>query len=451
MSRDLRSFIGIVFCLCAAYGIALFSSYVQLPSFEEEPIADACTDKCEDNEVCDVNKAPPADEGPQDETLTIEAGDTLAGLLSRLNISTAQAHQAIEALKKVFNPKDLKVDQDIYVIYEKSQESDDNILTFMRMKPDIDHTVEVMLTSGGLYEATRNEIHLTPVNNHITGTIDVSLYADALQAGASPKMLYDMIKALSYDVDFQRDIHKGDTFELFYNSYKDEDTGLERPGELLFAKVTLDGKASELYRFQPKGGVPSYYTATGESTKKALLRTPIDGARLSSGFGNRKHPILGYTKMHKGVDFAAPKGTPIMAAGDGVVERASPYSTYGNYIRISHNKATKTAYAHLCRYAKGIKAGSKVSQGQIIGYVGATGRASGPHLHFELIQNGKHVNPSKATQLPSTKLGGNDLKAFTSHKEKIQREMKEADQAKLTPVADTQVNAARKTTHDARP
>jgi murein DD-endopeptidase MepM/ murein hydrolase activator NlpD len=245
-------------------------------------------------------------------------------------------------------------------------------------------------------------------------------------------MLHDMFNAFSYDVDFQRDIQPGTEFSLFYDTFKDEESGLERPGELLYARLVLDGKSHNLYRFQPPGGVPGYYTSQGEAVKKALLRTPIDGARINSGFGNRKHPIQGYTKMHKGVDFGAPTGTPIMAAGDGVVERCSKYAGYGNYVCIRHNGNTKTAYAHLSRYAKGMSVGKKVRQGEVIGYVGATGQTTGPHLHFELIQNGKHVNPQKVTQLPTTKLTGKALSDFKAFMSKIEKMQKEKEKTQVT-------------------
>ena len=219
----------------------------------------------------------------------------------------------------------------------------------------------------------------------VEGDIKVSLYVDALRAGASPKMLYDMIKAFSYDVDFQRDIQPGTTFSLFYDSYKDEESGLERAGELLSARLVIEDKPYEIFRFQPPGGVPGFYTSKGEAIRKALLRTPIDGARINSGFGNRKHPIQGYTKMHTGVDFGAPKGTPIMAAGDGVVERCNHFGGYGNYILIEHPNGTQTRYAHNGKNLAVI--GDYVAQGDLIGYIGNTGNTHGPtgcHVHFEV-------------------------------------------------------------------
>lgn len=430
MKKPSRKLILIAACLLGACGLATFISFGGYFHLKMEKIG----------VIIKPSRAPleekeelAQDTGPYDETLTITEGDTLASILNRLGIPSSQAHEAIAALSKVFNPKDLKIDQEIYVIYDAHPEGETYDLKFLRLRPDIDHDIEVVRTGGGLFQANKYKKELKHEYINVAGDIKFSLYADALKAGASPKMVYDMIGALSYDVDFQRDIQPGAEFSLFYDTYKDEETGLERPGELLYAKLHLEGHPIEVYRFQAPGGIPEYYTEKGEAVKKALLRTPIDGARVSSGFGNRKHPILGYTKMHKGIDFAAPKGTPIMAAGDGVIERCGPYSSYGNYICIRHNGNTKTAYAHLSRYAKGVSKGRKVRQREVIGYVGSTGRSTGAHLHFELIQNGKHVNPQKVTQLPSTLLSGKSLTAFKAFVSKIKRMRKEQIEAQQRP------------------
>lgn len=425
-SRKLILIIILILSICAL-GSFLIIKQPFYPSIEKEQIVLTTPSSPDEKEEI------AADQGPFDETLKITEGDTLASILSRIGIPSSQAHEAITALSTVFNPKDLKIDQEIYVIYDLHPEGETYDLKFLRLRTDIDYEVELVRAGGGLFQATRYKKELKHEYVNVEGAIKISLYADALRAGASPKMLYDMIKAFSFDVDFQRDIQPGTEFSLFYDTYKDEDSGLERPGELLYAKLTLENKPCEVYRFQAPGGVPGYYTAVGEAVQKDLLKTPIDGARINSGFGNRKHPILGYTKMHKGVDFAAPTGTPIMAAGDGVIERCSPYSSYGNYICIRHNGSTKTAYAHLSRYAKGVNKGTKVRQGQVIGYVGATGRTTGAHLHFELIQNGKHVNPQKITQLPKTKLTGKALTAFKAFIEKIEKMKKEQEEAKNEP------------------
>lgn len=426
MKKNAAKLLAIFLCLGGAYTLALYLSY-QEGKNDDALVVLALPPSTE--EVVE------ADQGPHDETLTIKEGDTLASILNRLGISSKQAHDAIQVLSKIFNPKDLKVGQEIYVVYDTHPEENHYDLKFLRLRVDFEHDIELVRTGSDLFEATKYKKELKHEYADIRGDINISLYADALRAGASPKMLYDMIKAFSYDIDFQRDIQPGTQFSLFYDVYKDEETGLERPSELLFAKLIIDKKTYEIYRFQPQGGVPGYYTRDGNAVRKALLRTPIDGARLSSGFGNRKHPIKGYTKMHKGVDFAAPKGTPIMAAGDGVVERCSHFGGYGNYICIRHNGNTKTAYAHLSRYA--VKKGSKVRQGQVIGHVGNTGLATGHHLHFELIQNGKHVNPQKMTQLPKEKLTGKALNEFKSFIAKVWKIKKDNEEKQLASTAST--------------
>lgn len=354
-------------------------------------------------------------------TIVVKTGDTLGTLLAKLPISSEQAQEATEALSKVINPKDLQVDETISVVCSPQGKGKEHHLDSLSFRPDIAYKIVLTRSPTGQFEAKKAPVPLKHEYTSLGGNIRMSLYADGLKMGASPKMLSDMITAFSHDVDFQRDIHPGTKFSLFYDTHRDAKTKLERPGNLLYAKLVIGDTVHEIYYFHPPGSTPGHYTAKGCSIKTALMRTPIDGARLSSGFGNRKHPVLGYTKMHKGVDFAAPQGTPIMAAGDGVVVKCGPYSSYGNYICIRHRGNMKTAYAHLKGYAKHIKAGCKVRQGQIIGYVGQTGRATGPHLHFELIHNGKHINPKKIASLPKTALSGKSLAAFKRFQAKINK------------------------------
>lgn len=420
MRQKLARHITIFLCLAAAYGLVFYLS-TDDPARPENEALSSSQSKVNQPETFEEVK-----EGPYDETLTITAGDTLASILNRLGIPVNQVHEIVEALSSVYSPKDLKVGQEIYVVYDDQKEGEGYDLKFLRLRADFENDVELVRTGEGFFQATKYKKKLKHTYVAIEGDIKVSLYADALRAGASPKMLYDMIKAFSFDVDFQRDIQPGTTFSLLYDTYKDEESGNERPGELLAATLVIDNKPYEIYRFQPPGSVPGFYTPHGEAVQKELLKTPIDGARINSGFGNRKHPIKGYTKMHTGVDFGAPTGTPIMAAGDGVVERCDKFGGYGNYICIRHNGSTKTAYAHLSRFAKGMKKGAKVHQGKVIGYVGTTGSTTGPHLHFELIQNGKHVNPTKVTQLPKTKLLGKALQEYKAFKDKVERIKAEA-------------------------
>jgi len=231
----------------------------------------------------------------------------------------------------------------------------------------------------------------------------------------------------SYDVDFQREIHPGDTFEVFYANGITEDVRPRGRGTLLFSSLTTGGKKRSYYRFTTKDGQTDYYNDKGVSSKKPLMRTPIDGARISSGFGMRRHPILGYSKMHTGTDFAAPSGTPILAAGDGVVDYAARKGGYGNYVRLRHENGVKTAYAHMKRFAKGLKKGKRVRQGQVIGFVGTTGRSTGPHLHYEVLIKGKKRNPLKVKIAGSgRKLTGKDKRAFETEKSRIDRLRREA-------------------------
>ncbi|MEM7327156.1 MAG: M23 family metallopeptidase [Pseudomonadota bacterium] len=248
-------------------------------------------------------------------------------------------------------------------------------------------------TPSGDYQAMALDSRLIARPLTVRGSIQTSLYQDAQALGAEDQQVVDFAQVFAYDLDFQREVHPGDQFEMVFNVMTDERGNVIRRGDVLYA--ALNGKAvnKAFYRFNtPDENITDYFQANGESSTKFLMKTPINGARLSSRFGKRRHPISGYTRLHKGTDFAAPRGTPIYAAGNGVVERASRYGGYGHYIRIRHSKGYKTAYAHLSRYARGVKSGRRVKQGQIIGYVGSTGASTGPHLHYEVYKNGKAVD-----------------------------------------------------------
>jgi murein DD-endopeptidase MepM/ murein hydrolase activator NlpD len=234
----------------------------------------------------------------------------------------------------------------------------------------------------------------------------------ARDAGMPIDVVVELIRLFSFDVDFQREIQAGDSFEVLYDSYYDRAGSLAKTGPLRYGAMMLSGKRLEFYHFVTADGTDDHFDPKGRSVRKTLLRTPVDGARISSGYGKRKHPIQGYNKMHRGVDFAAPRGTPIYAAGHGVVERIGRNGGYGKYVRIRHNSTYKTAYAHLKSYAKGMKRGVRVKQGQVIGYVGSTGNSTGPHLHYEVFYDSKQVNPLKVKLPSGKKLAGADLEAF---------------------------------------
>jgi len=313
------------------------------------------------------------------------------GLMDALVDSGAQrtdAFNAIETLSDHFNVRRIQVGQKFDLAYTPN-----GILSRIQMQKDFDHIV-IVEREEGAYTGTTEELPSQVITRHASGIIDDSLFLAAQRQGLPQIVIVDLIRIFSYDVDFQREIRKGDQFEVFYERKLSEDGRRVQEGNILYAKLVLSGKEVSLYRHTPKDKeFADYFHEDGQSSKRALMKTPIEGARLSSYYGNRRHPVLGYNRMHKGLDFSAPTGTPIMAAGDGVVERASWYGSFGNYVRIRHNGTYQTAYAHMSKYGRGIKKGARVQQGQIIGYVGATGRVTGRHLHYEVHMNGTQVNP----------------------------------------------------------
>ena len=258
------------------------------------------------------------------------------------------------------------------------------------------------------------------VKNKITN----NLYSSAISSNIEPNIIIEFARVFGFEVDFQRDIRKGDWFEIYYEKFEDDNNKVRDTGKIIYASMYVNGEEINLYNFKYKNE-QEYYDIKGKSITKSLMKTPINGARLSSSFGMRKHPILGYNKMHRGTDFAAPSGTPIMASGSGTVTRARWCGGGGNCIKIKHNSTYETIYAHMKSFAKGIKEGRKVKQGQIIGYVGSTGMSTGPHLHYEVIVNGKKVNSQKL-KLPSGKiLKGEARKDFEL--ERIKIDLKLAD------------------------
>ncbi|WP_343565456.1 peptidoglycan DD-metalloendopeptidase family protein [Kiloniella sp. b19] len=368
-------------------------------------------------------------------TVTVSSGDTLMNLLVDAGVKRTDAYRAIQAMEPVYSSRkikpgfeiDLKIkpeDAEELLLVDAPLPKGSAQLLEMSFAPDVENIIQVAAyTPEGSddfsFSAEGLARPLEMRETHSEHRIENSLYQAAVQAGLPNDAVGKLIRIYSYDVDFQREIQKGDSFEVVFEGYYDDNGNLLKTGDILYGKLTLSGTELPLYRFTNSDGFEDYYDEKGQSVKKALMRTPIDGARLSSGFGRRKHPVLGYTKMHKGVDFAAPRGTPIYAAGDGVVERANRFSSYGNYIRIRHHSGFKTAYAHLKGFAKGITANKRVKQGQVIGYVGTTGRSTGPHLHYELLKNGKQVNPLSVKIPAGDKLRGKDKTRFAAHRDEL--------------------------------
>ena len=258
----------------------------------------------------------------------------------------------------------------------------------------------------------------------VKNIIKDNLYSTAVNSDVEPNIIVEFARIFGFEVDFQRDIRKGDWFEIYYEKFEDENNKVKDTGKIIYASMFVNGAEINLYNFNYKND-EEYYDIKGKSITKSLMKTPINGARLSSSFGMRKHPILGYNKMHRGTDFAAPSGTPIMASGSGTITRARWCGGGGNCVKIKHNSTYETIYAHMKNFAKGIKEGKKVKQGQIIGYVGSTGMSTGPHLHYEVIVNGKKVNSQKL-KLPSGKvLKGKAREEFELERIKIDLKLSE--------------------------
>jgi murein DD-endopeptidase MepM/ murein hydrolase activator NlpD len=348
-------------------------------------------------------------------TLKVGRGDTLASILSRQQIPHQQIHQLTSSMREHYKPKDLKPGLEFEVTLAKANKDDrTQSVQELKIRPTIDYEVIAVRNDEGQFECEKREIRLIEERRWAEAKIEGSLSEAANRFGIPQQVLQNMINAFSHSIDFQRGIKEGDSFGLMYTVFTDPQTGRQRPGSLLYAMITADGKPNHIYRYQPKGGVMGFYNEKGESLRnsKGLMRTPVDGARISSRFGMRKHPTQGFHKHHKGVDFAVPHGTPVMAAGDGVIERANYYGAYGNYVCIRHTSGMKTAYAHLSKYHKNAKPGLHVKQGQVIGYVGSTGRSTGAHLHYEVLVANKQVNPLSIKTLPAAKLTGKQKDEF---------------------------------------
>jgi murein DD-endopeptidase MepM/ murein hydrolase activator NlpD len=357
---------------------------------------------------------------PKTLRLKVGGGDTLANMIQKQGVANNQIHQIVHTIKNFYKPRELRANHIIELTIAKAGQASPYFdVHELKIRPALEYEIIVSRTDKGIYEAQKRTIKLTEELKWVEGEIYGSLSDAAHRNGVPHKTVHDMIMVYSYDVDFQRQLQQGDRYCMLYSVLIDPETGKEQPGKLIYAGLNLSGKEHELYSYKSSDGIVGFYTLQGESVRKGLLRTPIDGARISSGYGHRHHPVLGYTKHHKGVDFRAPTGTPIMAAGDGIVEQVGRWGNYGNYVKIRHNSGYATAYAHLSRYAKGLRRGQRICQGQVLGYVGATGRTTGPHLHYEVIRNNHHINPLSIKMLPAAKLGGSDFKAFKAAVMKI--------------------------------
>jgi len=330
----------------------------------------------------------------------ISRGETFDKILKSYLVSNDEIIKIKKNLNSNYNLDNLKTNSEIKFIIDETSNKKITLFIF-----PVSRTEKIELTRDLKTNLFKKRIVIKNLNRKIIfkeGKIFQSLYKTAIDLNIQPNVIVEFARIYGFQVDFQRDIRRNDNFQIMYEVFEDDDGKVFETGNIIFADLKLSGTNNSLYYFGKKGS-EGHYDENGKSVKKALMKTPINGARLSSAFGMRKHPIDGYNKMHKGTDFAAPMGTPIMASGDGVIKRARWCGGGGNCVKIRHNSIYETIYAHMEKFGRGIREGVRVKQGQIIGYVGSTGNSTGPHLHYEVVRNGKKIN-SQRLKLPSGKI-----------------------------------------------
>ena len=403
----------------------------------------------------------------QTQTVRLDSGDTLVQTLTDAGVSDDDANAAVVALAKAYDVRSLRAGQSFDLTFAPAPQSldkpaqqpashhpiaqitytpppgaDDSDSDFsdtsvvdvapqpagkllsISFSPTVEHEVTISRATDGSFTAQDQVKELTEKLHRAGATIDSSLYLAAMQAGIPAQVVVQMIKMFSYEVDFQRDLKPGNSFEVLYSYYYTPDGQAAKQGDIQYAAMKLGNRTIALYRFDPKGpDGPDYFDAHGQSARSMLMKTPVDGARITSGFGMRFHPILGYSRMHKGIDFGVPTGTPVMAAGGGVIKQEGWSNGYGNFMLIDHQNGYSTAYGHLSRFAAGTHVGSRVHQGQVVAYSGMTGMATGPHLHYEIRINNVQVNPANVKVATGRKLFGRDLVAFQNERAHILNEM----------------------------
>ncbi len=394
---------------------------------EMAPAAPAPVAQAAPEPVPELPKAPivlaSADTGhyPLNLDLKVQNGDTLISLLTDSGVSYDEAHSAVESVRTAYDPRKLDIGQNISVKLDKG--SDGPVLASLSVPVSVTSALRLTRDKDNGFNVKKVSVPVEQRLARAGGRIENSLYETGKSAGIPHNMLSEIISAYSYDVDFQRDIQPGDSVDVLFEKRQTKAGADAGNGNMLYAELDLGDRVLKLYRYTDKDGNADYYNEKGESIRKALLRTPINGARITSAFGMRMHPLLGYSKMHRGVDFGAATGTPIYAAGDGTVDFIGAKGGYGNYLRIRHNGTYSTAYGHISRFASGMAPGKKVKQGQIIAYVGSTGMATGPHLHYEILANNDQVNPANVKFKTGAVLAGKELLAFRQSKQKIEAQL----------------------------
>ena len=345
----------------------------------------------------------------------IKSGDSIQKILQKLKIRNKEIQTVVSRYKKYGNPNQLLSGNKIDIVVKENLSGQNNSIVNFSVPITESVTIEISKNEQGKMISKKIITKLYKKKVLAENIIKNNLYSSAIEAKITPNIIIEFARIFGFEIDFQRDIRKNDYFKIVYEKYVDGNGEFVKNGSILYAHMSVNNREITLYKFGDDKNY-GYFDINGKSVEKALMKTPINGARLSSSFGKRKHPILGYTKMHKGTDFAARSGTPIMASGSGTIVLAKWCGGGGNCIKIKHNTTYSTIYAHMKNFAKGIRIGKKVRQGQIIGYVGSTGMSTGPHLHYEVIMNGKKIDSQKL-RLPSGKiLKNNERELFEIHR-----------------------------------
>lgn len=352
--------------------------------------------------------------------LVIGRGETLTTRLVMAGISRTEILATLEALRPHINPRKIRDGQEVAVLFAR----DGGQERYTGLELHDGFTVVTIARTGvngaaNNFQAALKIIAPEKRRFAMRGAVKDSLYDSCIKIGVPASILATMIKTYSYNIDFQRDVKDGDRFEVLYEQLADAEGRTTGEATLIYAALQVEGKIVPIYRVATSGNGYEYFDAKGESIRKGLLRTPLEGARITSGFGMRMHPIMGYNRMHKGIDFGAPSGTPIYAAGAGIIEEAQRKSGYGFYIRVRHNGKVSTAYAHMSRFGRGMTRGTRVAQGDVIGYVGSTGESTGPHLHYEVLVDNDQVNPIGVNVAMGASLGGKQLASFQDWRNKV--------------------------------
>jgi murein DD-endopeptidase MepM/ murein hydrolase activator NlpD len=422
--------------LVAEAAAVLAESGAEFESAPDEPAAETpvveAAEPAEEEVEPNTTVVPKRAETPTDPVqrftttaIQVKSGDTLYRLLSEAGAGDRDAKSIVSAIQSVPGAAQLEAGQELRFTHEKGIPGGGNHPPVrVSLYSGDTHVVSVTQTANGEYAATSEDTRLAVSAN--TGkrryTTRASLYTSIFHAALSQDLRHDLVRkflrTLAYDVDFKQKVGFGDSMRFFFDIER-EPSGIEKPGNLLYAEMTVDGETYRYYRFRTPDGQVDFYDEKGSNSRKFLMRKPVKGARFTSGFGYRRHPILGTRRMHTGADWAAPRGTPILAPGDGTVIFVGRKGGYGKHIRLQHGNGYKTTFSHLQKFAKGIRKGVKVKQGQIIGYIGSTGRSTGPHLHYEVLVNGDFTDPMKIATGSSRQLQGRLLSEFKKEKERI--------------------------------